>query len=86
MPAKYVRPCSKGQKNDFRDATHDRTIQLGHTLRSNGRPLLPAKQTSSEQGRGSVLGQKQSSRSHFSSFRSDWCGGLKRSTLQTQAN
>ena len=49
MPAKYVRPCSKGQKNDFRDATHDRTIQLGHTLRSNGRPLLPAKQTSSEQ-------------------------------------
>ena len=20
MPAKYVRPCSKGQKNDFRDA------------------------------------------------------------------
>ena len=26
MPAKYVRPYSKGQKNDFRDAEASRTI------------------------------------------------------------
>ena len=33
MPAKYVRPCSKGQKNDFHDAKYLRTSTVS-TLRS----------------------------------------------------
>jgi transposase len=46
MPAKYVRPYSKGQKNDFNDAEAiaeavQRRVRLGSRVTQSRLPLFP---------------------------------------------